>query len=173
MSDVNETLGAAGAGELVESGDRVWSFAHVGPGIRAKFSAWCKLRARRELLALKPDLGEADYREQLAVLNAEVAAGSYNWGTPLNPKGLGPAVQAILNGEEGQLHFLTLLLEPRHGRVAPADVVALVTGNPEGVRQAVRACLGLPAEAGGEAEASADPNAPAPAVQTTPGKNAA
>lgn len=144
MSEVTDTLGQAGPGELVEALGRTWSLAHVGPGIRARFSAWCKLRARQELLEQKPHLAEDAYREALGVLQEEMAAGAYNWGSPLSQRGMGSAIAAALRQDDGRIALLQVLLEPAHGLLPWEQVLDLMEANPEGIALAMAACLSLP-----------------------------
>lgn len=141
MSSVNDTLGAAGAGELVEGHSRTWSLSHVTPGIRAAFGAWCKLRARLELAGQREVIGEEAYREDLAVHQEHAAAGAYNWGTPLNPKALGPGVRAQLMGEAGKFQLIKLLLRERHGDVADDVLAAAVNEDPDAWTDAVSNCI--------------------------------
>lgn len=146
MTDAIDALGAAGPGEQLVAGGKVWSLRHVGPGVRAAFSAWAKLQARQEVQGC-PELQ--------AALVGELAAGAYRWGTPLNPKAMGSAVARLLGETDGQVRLVQLLLEPAHGEVAPAQVLEILAADPDGAAAAVRACLGL---------GPVDPNPQAPAT---------
>lgn len=153
MTETNDVLGQSGAGELVESLGQAWSLDHVGPAHRARFGAWVKLRARREIQSMRQSLGESAYRDDLAAFHAECAAGSYNWGSPFSPDGMGPAVAAALEQPDGQLCLIGLLLESRHGALPPERLREVVAGNEECFGEALLACMRLP-----------DPNRPAPAA---------
>jgi hypothetical protein len=146
--------------ELVQSCDKEWQFQHVGKGIRGKYSAWCKLRARQEVIDQRDLLDPMSYKECLASVNEQIAAGAYSWGSPLNPKGMGTGVFATINGDEGRVYLLMLLLERKHGKLTVDDIAAIVEGNTEGVRLALDACLEVPSLKPKEGD---DPNAKAPA----------
>lgn len=135
MSD--ETADVVDSGEVVISLDRAWTMRRVTPGVRGKFSAWVKARARREV---ETPADRAAFLEQ-------AAAGAYNWGSPLDPKGMGSAVSAALGQWEGQTLLVGLLLEKEHGKVPDADLAAAMDGNREGFVEALQKCLELPGAA--------------------------
>src|SRR5262245_3576247 len=119
-SDLSDVLAA---GKQFEALGEVWTLAPIGPALREQFAAWCRVRARRELSSQKRFLASDEYNEALALLDAEIAAGSYSWGSPFaGPARMGKAVQVILAGAEGQVALVQLLLAGRHGNV-PADRV--------------------------------------------------
>ena len=144
MSAICDTLGQAGAGEQLEALGRIWTLAHVGPGIRSRYSAWVLARARRDLVAEKPYLPDAEYREALALLQDRIDQGAYSWGSPLDPKGIGAAVHAAMGTTAGQLRWIAELLHPAHGDVDPETVLAIVDESPELVGLVVAACMALP-----------------------------
>jgi hypothetical protein len=133
-------------------GPRAWSLAHVTPGIRAEFSAWAKLRARREI-----PQGEHS-REDVAVFQERCAAGDYTWGGPLDPRRLGSAVGAVLATDEGMVRVLQLLLRKAHGEVSGDEAVRLLREGGHDVADALCRALGLP-----------PPNRPAPVPTADPG----
>ncbi len=149
MSELTDLKGC----ELVEALGKAWTVRHLGPGIRAKFSAWCKLRARQEIIAQREGLGQDDYREQVSILNEARGAGDYNWNTPLGGgESMGPGVRAAFRQQDGQVRLLALLLEKDHGTIPEDRVLALLADNGEGFGDAIRAAMGLPP----------NPKAPAP-----------
>lgn len=157
MSDVNDVLGQAGGGEQVEALGRTWTLSHVGPGIRARYSAWLKARARRELTQQKPYLDEPEYREALASLQEQQTSGAYSWGSPLSPRAIGSAVQTMLESDEGRVQLVRELLRPAHGDIDPGKVMEILEAAPEDLALALAACLGL------------GPNRQAPTERTTSG----
>lgn len=171
MSDVNDSVGP---GEMVEALGQAWTLAHIGPGIRARFSAWCKMRARQAIAELRGTLGDDAYREDLGVFQEQLAAGAYSWGSPLDPDGAGPGVRAMLAGGDGKIQLLRLLLEPHHGDVPPGKVTELVNAAPTEVNLALAACLGTGVGVRGadRDEESGDPNVPGP-VSTATGRTTA
>jgi hypothetical protein len=157
------------AGEVVEALGRAWTLAHVGPGVRGAFAAWLKGRARREVFAGRRDMGEDVFRESLASLNEQMAAGAYDWGSPLHPDLMGSAVEASLSRIAGMVRLVQLLLEPRHGPQDEPQVLALLNDAPEAFAHAVLACRGVrpnrqaPATSPGPANGTTTTPAPGPA----------
>jgi hypothetical protein len=140
---MTETGDLLNAGEVVEACGRAWTFAHIGPGIRARFSRWAKGRARQGLLDERRDgtLDVTSYREEADALKQQIDAGAYNWGSPLSDDDRGVAIRALLTASAGFTLLLQLLLEGAHGLVPGADIAAILTENPDGVREAVALCL--------------------------------
>jgi len=157
MSNVNDVLGQSGSGEQIEALGKTWTLTHVGPGIRARYSAWVKARAQRELTQQKPYLDEVEYRERMASLQEQQTAGAYNWGSPLSPRAMGSAVQTMFDSEEGRIRLVQELLHPTHGEVEPGKVVEILEAAPEEMALALAACLGL------------GPNRQTPTERTTSG----
>jgi hypothetical protein len=143
MSEVNDVAGRC---ELVEALGKTWTLAHVGPAVRARYSAWAKARARQELTAQKAYLDQESYREALASLQEQMTARAYDWGTPLRKDAMGSGVAALIGTEEGRVRLLAELMRPAHPELAddPPAVVALVEAEPEAFALALAACLELP-----------------------------
>lgn len=160
MSDVNDTLGQAGGGEQIDALGQVWILSHVGPGIRARYAARVKAKARRELAAEKPLMGEIAYREACNLLQEQINTDAYNWGSPLDPNGMGSAIQAMMASPLGQAWLLQELLRPAHGDVAMETIVQIAGAAPEETQLALAACLGI------------GPNRQAPTERTTSGSEA-
>lgn len=158
MSDVNDTLGQAGAGELVEALGKTWTLSHVGPGIRARYAARVKAKARRELAVEKPYMGEQAYREASNLLQEQITADAYSWGSPLDPDGPGSAIQAMLSSPLGQAWLFQELLRPVHGEVPLETVVQIAAEAPAETQLVLAACLGI------------GPNRQAPTERTTSGE---
>ncbi len=152
MEDVNDVLGEAGAGEVVVAGGKAWTMHHVGPRVRAKFSALIKASARREIESLRRSAGDAAHQRDVAVFHEQLASGAYRWGSPFDPEAAGSAIRTALRSDEGQMVLIGLLLEKAHGEVPPEELGRAVTDNPRGFLDAMAACLGLPP----------DPNASTP-----------
>ena len=141
---MTETTDVVGAGEIVESAGEAWTFAHVGPAVRGSYSAWLKARARqglRDEYRQGGILSEQEYREESDALKRAFDAGHYNWGSPFSADGIGQAVAASLDGWDGRVKLLQLLLEPAHGKVPAEKVVEVLRGNPDGCAEALRTCL--------------------------------
>jgi hypothetical protein len=162
---VTETTDLLNAGEVVEAVNQAWTLSHAGPAIRAKYSAFLKGRARAELAEQQRQgvFSGDGHRESLVLLNEEMTAGAYNWGSPLDPDGMGSAVRASLQQTDGLVKLLTLLLEKTHGQVSAEQARAILTDrigtadNPSPVTLAIRACLSV---------GTPDPNSTRP-VRTT------
>lgn len=140
---MTETTDLLNGGEVLESLGQAWTLAHVGPGIRSKFSAWLKARARQGLREER-EAGSLDadgYREESDALKARFDAGAYNWGSPLSPQGMGSAVAATLGETEGKIRLVQLLLERDHGQVTGAKIMEILAGAPEAAAACVQACL--------------------------------
>lgn len=146
MSAICDTLGQSGAGEQIEALGRTWTLAHIGPGIRSRYSAWVLSRARRDLVAERPYLGDAQYREALALLADRIDQGAYSWGSPLDPRGIGSAINAAMATTAGQLRLIAELMRPAHGDVDPETVLQIVDESPEVVGLVVAACMALPGQ---------------------------
>jgi hypothetical protein len=158
---VTETTDLLNAGEVLEALGQVWTLSHVGPGVRSKFSAWLKMRARKELKDQRSEgiLDAADYTDSLDRLEARMTAGAFNWGSPLNPSGMGSAIERSLNEEaDGRIRLVQLLLEKAHGQVSPDKVLEILGDQPDASVEAVKLCL------------QALPNGPAPDAPAKPGK---
>ncbi len=140
---MTETTDLLNAGEIVEAGGQAWTLSHVSPTIRAKFSAWLKGRARKELADQRREgiLDEGDYRESLTLMNEEMSAGAYNWGSPLNPKGMGSAVRSGLGQTDGKIRLVQLLLEAHHGAVSVVQVHELLANAGDTMSETIRRCL--------------------------------
>ncbi len=155
-----------GAHEIVQACGGEWRLAHVGPGVRAKFAQWAKFRAVQQVIDQKTfyeEQGRPDlYHVQIAAVNQSIAAGDYNWDTPLNPDAMGPGCWAAFNSVEGRVQLVKLLLQPAHPKVTTEETLAVITANPEGVGMALRQCLGLSPVDGDAAGGGDDPNATAP-----------
>lgn len=134
------------AGEVAVVQGQAWTFSHLTPRMRGLFSSWLKGRARQGLLEERRQeiLNPSQYREEADALKRQFDAGHYDWGSPLLPDGCGLAVLEAINGHEGKVRIMQLLLVPTHGEVPAEQVVALLKASPEEaemVALAVRTCL--------------------------------
>lgn len=154
---MSEASDSAQVGEFVEAQGQAWTLSHITPQIRGKLSGWLKMRARADLASRQAEMSPEAYREERDALTEEIAGGSYNWGSPFDPKAMGSAVRAALRQPEANLRLLQLLLEPDHGEVPPEKVGAIAAEKPGKVLLAMQACLELPLSV---------PNERAPASQT-------
>jgi hypothetical protein len=121
-----------------------WYLSPISAGVRATYSDYCKLKALSDLRSLKDAMSPDEYREDRALLYARISAGEYTWGTPLNPEGLGEAVQVILNSDEGKLRLLQILLLDRHGELPGPRLLEILADAPEEVARALRVAMRLP-----------------------------
>ncbi len=140
---MTETTDLLNAGEIVESNGKAYTFAHVGPGIRADFSAALMARARQGLRDERKagTLNANEYREEADALKARFDAGAYSWGSPLDPNDMGAAIQAAMNETWCKLKLAQLLLKKHHGEMDLEAVADVLKGNPEAVGEAIQACL--------------------------------
>jgi hypothetical protein len=154
MSDVENIVDGCERVEVAgpDGTPRAWSLQHVTPAVRAEFSAWAKLRARREITP-----GET-YRDDVALFQERCAAGDYTWGSPLDTRRLGSGVGAVLMTEEGMHRLLLLLLRKAHGSVSEQAAWDLLAAGGEDLGAAIARAIGLPV-----------PNRPAPAPTEVPG----
>lgn len=145
-NSVNTILGSAGAGEQFEALGKTWSLSPASYGAQAAYEAWLKLRARKDLIAQRGELGEAYYREEMKSLNQSINAGKYNWGESV-------FAESLETGS-GQRKLLQILLAEKHGEVSDEEIRRLMRANPEGVSVALQAALraGDPNLFGGESE---------------------
>jgi len=160
MSGITQSGG--GPEIVTDAAGKDWSLSHVGPRIRRLYSAWCKARAWAALAGSKEHESEEAHRESRAALIEQVAAGGYDWGSPLDPRRMGAGLRAHLQSDEGKVKLLQLLLAETHGEVPVEQVVKLfVEADPEALGDAIARCLGV------------DPNAKAPAASPSSGKEKA
>ncbi len=140
---MTETTDLLNAGEVVESGGKAYTLSHVGPGIRADFSAALMARARQGLRDERKagTLSASEYREEADALKARFDAGAYAWGSPLDPNDMGAAIQAALNETWGKLKLAQLLLKAHHGEMTLEEVADMLKGNPEAIGDAIEECL--------------------------------
>lgn len=142
MSEATDTTQAGE--DFIDASGKVWTLSHIGPLIRAAFSKWCKLRARQGVAEQRAELGEDAYREDLSLLTEEIAAGSYNWGSPLDEAYAGKAIRNILSSsDEGRVRLVQLLLAKTHGEVDGAAAMRLMDA--DGFEAAFRAAVRAPA----------------------------
>ena len=149
--------------EFLEALGQVWTFSHVGPAIRGAYSAWLKAKARQGLQDEKRTgiLDEATFREESNALKEQFDAGAYNWGSPLDPEGVGKAVAQSLQQTEGNIRFIQLLLEKAHGQVEARKVHEMVKANRTGVHDTIAACMGVSGNSTAPATKTADAGATA------------
>ena len=143
---MNQTTPAL-PGEIFEAKGQAWHLSHLSPGITASFSAWCQSQARARVAAQRPYLSPDDYREERAILQREIATGTYDWHGVLDARGIGNGASALLQTDGGQLELAALLLEERHGRLDRATVKGLIASAPDAYDLAARAALDLPPRA--------------------------
>lgn len=156
MSDVNSVVECY---EIVTAKGQAWKMSHVTPGVRGKFSALYKARARIAAREIGPSA--------TAVLIEQMAAGAYNWGSPLDPDGKGSAISAALEQEEGKYLLIGMLLEPEHGELPPLELAALVRQDVEAFGEALSECLRLrPPGEDGAGGGKFGPNGKAPTEKT-------
>lgn len=165
-----------GVGFSFDALGKTWTLAPKSPGMRAKFSEWCKLAARANLRAQRAMMPATEYQEERELLQDRINKGDYDWSTPYDQgEEMGAAVAAFLNGTIGRMKFTLMLLEPHHGLLEVGDVVKLLADNPDDFNVAWRSAMGMEKNAPAAAEnASAPPTANASngngaaAAMTTP-----
>jgi hypothetical protein len=150
MSDPINLLGDV-AGIMVQVNGRWWTLSPIGPAIRARFVAWCKARARQEIISQRHIVSEDGYNDAHNCLTEASTAGAYKWNSP-DPRRMGRAIRAILSGEDGQVQLLTLLLAAHHPDTSFDEVMEILQSESEGIQYALASAMGTLA-----------PNAPRPA----------
>lgn len=142
--------------EIVDGADgKSWRLSHLTPGVRLAISRWAKREVRQQLRDQLEWQSVSENKADVALFQAQCAAGEYDWGPPTDPKGFGQQLQAMIQTSGGQLMLLRELLRPAHGELTDAQLVELDKADPEQVVAAVRRCLGL------------DPNPQTPVTPTT------
>jgi hypothetical protein len=127
--------------EAFESLGKTWHLAPLGPAIQDAYSAWCRMRARRNTDRDKALMTPEEYAEEKQAVKRQIDAGEYEWGPPVEMQGTGmaPGVAALFNSNAGRLHMLRLLLEPAHDEMSDEEIDALVADGAESLKEAFHA----------------------------------
>ena len=134
------------------------AMAERTPGIRKAFSAWCRMRARAALYEQRADMPQEMFRESLELLDAAIAAHSYDWRSPARDADRhGKGMLRLLQDTDGQVKILQLFLQPAHGDVPEDKVLDIMEADGVAVGRALREAMGM------------DPNPPTPAPNTASG----
>ncbi len=130
MSEINDALGADGAGHPVTVGGRPFNLSPVTQLVKAQFEAWLVAAARQEIFSEQGSVSQEVFSKMLLGFSERKAAKTYSW--------LGPVWQQVFPTEPGQRQMFYLLTRQFHPDLLPDEVDRLVQNHLGDVAQAVR-----------------------------------
>lgn len=117
-----------------------WKFARFTEGQFAEFSVWAKQMAINEVSEMRSAFEPYAYRDMIAAVIADAAAGAYRWGH----FGPGFGILRMLNSTDGVEKATMMALHKFHPDVTIDQVRKLLASRAEEVAAAIREVVTVP-----------------------------
>lgn len=123
MGEINDALGAAGAGHTLRHGNLRFKVLPPTQACFAEYERWLEDRVRAKLEARKKDMTPDEYEEERREMRREINSGVYSWGTK--------TCLDSLRTMAGNFEFAAILVRQSHPEVSSSLVKEIAESDPD------------------------------------------
>jgi len=123
MTTINQTLGAEGAGKLLTTDSKTYTFSPITQRHKARIDAWLEDRSWAPLLRSKKHFDSEGYQTAVSNHVKEIQTGKYQAGSSY--------YEQEIKTLDGIRFFMRLQLETHHPDITDDEIDSIVENYPE------------------------------------------